>query len=138
MVIGIFLGVLWLSFSDEVMRYFNKRIESTLTYNSQCSQFLMFAFLDLWSKAFSASQRHSFVPVLGVADRVGRSQKLRWIFVGDSEPSFESRFTVGRTQGSSHRSLGYKGYEEVDQYSQKTEIGDDSGVTCLDEAVQND
>jgi hypothetical protein len=45
---------------------------------------------------------------------------------------------VGRTQGSSHRSVGYKGYEEVDQYSQKAETSDDSGVPCQDEAVQED
>jgi hypothetical protein len=90
--------------------------------------------LNLWSKAFFARQRHSFVPVLGVADRVGRSQERKWIFVGDSEPSFEYRFTVGRTQGSSYRSLGYKGYKEVDQYSQKTQkvAMTPSGVTCQD------
>ena len=130
------------------MRYFDKRIEenlnasladrTSLTYNSQCNQFLMFAFWACGAKPFSASQRHFIVPVFGVADRVGRSQELRWIFVGDSEPSFESRFAVGRTQGSSHRSLGCKGYEEVDMYSQKTETGNDSGVTCSDEAVQID
>ena len=43
---------------------------------------------------------------------------------------------MGRTQGSAHRSVVYKGYEEVDQYSQKAETSDDSGVACQDEAVQ--
>ena len=45
---------------------------------------------------------------------------------------------MGRTSGSSHRSVGYKGHEEVDQYSQKAKTSDDTGVTCQDEAVQED
>jgi len=45
---------------------------------------------------------------------------------------------VGRTQGSSHRSVGYQGYEEVDRYPEKAEISDDSEVACQDEAVRED
>jgi hypothetical protein len=43
---------------------------------------------------------------------------------------------VGRTQGSPLRSVGYKGYEKVVQYSQKAENNDDSGVTCQDKEIQ--
>jgi hypothetical protein len=68
--------------SKEVVRYFNKRIEehlnasladrTSLTYNNQCNQFLMFAFWTCGAKPFCffASKRHSLVPVLGVADQV--------------------------------------------------------------------
>ena len=69
--------------SEEVVRYFNKRIEehlnasladrTSLTYNNQCKQFSMFAFWTCGAKPLFANKRHSLVPVLGVADRVGRS-----------------------------------------------------------------
>ena len=43
---------------------------------------------------------------------------------------------MGRTQGSPHRSLGYKGYEKVVQYSDQAVNNDDSGVTCQDKEIQ--
>jgi hypothetical protein len=66
------------------VRYFNKRIEehlnasladrTSLTYNSHTVQSVLNGrVFYLWSETFFASKRHSLVPVLGVADRVGRS-----------------------------------------------------------------
>jgi hypothetical protein len=91
-VILLSLGLLLVLFSEgfvslfileEVMRYFNKRIEdhlnaylvdrTSLTYNSQYNKFLFFAFWACGTKPCFARKRHSFVPVLGIIDQFGRS-----------------------------------------------------------------
>jgi hypothetical protein len=82
LLLVLFLRVLFLYlFSKEVMRFLpiedhlNAYLadRTSLTYNSQYNKFLLFVFWTCGTKLCFARKRHSFVPVLGLIDQVGRS-----------------------------------------------------------------